>query len=331
MRRLGLCVVSLVALCAPGVAHAARWRPPQRLTWYWQLQGPVRRTAPVAAFDIDGFDNSAAAVAALHRRGKRVICYIDAGTWENWRPDAGLFPRSVLGRGDGWPGERWLDIRQRSIIEPIMRARFAMCARKKFDAVEPDNIDGYENDTGFHITARQQLIYDEWIATAVHRLGLAVFQKNDSDQVRTLEPYFDGVLDEQCNQYRECSSFAPYLKAGKPVLNAEYQASLYPGFCASDGRAGIMGALYDLALDGRVYRPCWGRGGGGGSVALVAAGRWRWWRLRGSSPAEVACGVWRSAKRHLRGNAPRRTSTQVSAELTVRQLTKSRATNRLRG
>jgi hypothetical protein len=41
------------------------------------------------------------------------------------------------------------------------------------------------------------------------------------------------------------------------VLNAEYRRSLYPGFCSADERLGIMGALYDLALDGRLYRPCW--------------------------------------------------------------------------
>ena len=41
-----------------------------------------------------------------------------------------------------------------------MRARFAMCARKGFDAVEPDNMDGFENPTGFHISAAQQLSYD---------------------------------------------------------------------------------------------------------------------------------------------------------------------------
>ncbi len=46
------------------------------------------------------------------------------------------------------------------------------------------------------------------------------------------------------------------MAAGKPVLNAEYQASSYPGFCSADQSAGIMGALYALALDGSVYRPC---------------------------------------------------------------------------
>jgi hypothetical protein len=143
------------------------------------------------------------------------------------------------------------------VLEPIMTARFRICARKRFDAVEPDNMDGFENDTGFHITARQQLRYDQWVAGEVHSLGMAVLEKNDPEQARALEPFFDGVLDEQCNQYQECGSFEPYLRAGKPVLNAEYQRSLYPGFCRADEHAGIMGALYGLALDGRVYRPCW--------------------------------------------------------------------------
>ncbi len=86
---------------------------------------------------------------------------------------------------------------------------------------------------------------------------MAVFQKNDPDQAGTLAPHFDGALDEQCNEYSECSSFRPYLSAGKPVLNAEYQASLYPGFCSADNAAGIMGALYSLNLDGSTYQPCW--------------------------------------------------------------------------
>ena len=86
---------------------------------------------------------------------------------------------------------------------------------------------------------------------------MAVFQKNDPDQASTLAPHFDGALDEQCNEYSECSSFRPYLSAGKPVLNAEYQASLYPGFCSADNAAGIMGALYSLNLDGSTYQPCW--------------------------------------------------------------------------
>ena len=254
----GVCITvgAALAFAAP-YRSSAHWIPPPHPTWYWQLQGAINNSEPASVYDVDGFETSAAEVARLHALGKHVVCYIDVGTWENFRPDKAKFPRSVLGKPNGWPGERWLDVRRLSVLEPIMSARFRICARKHFDAVEPDNIDGYENDTGFPITARQQLRYDEWVANEVHSLGLAVLQKNDPEQARALEPYFDGVLDEQCNQYQECSSFKPYLTVGKPVLNAEYRRSLYPGFCSADERLGIMGALYDLALDGRLYRPCW--------------------------------------------------------------------------
>jgi hypothetical protein len=216
----------------------------------------VSKGVPVAAYDIDGFESTAVQVASLHAEGKHAICYIDVGTAENWRPDYSSFPASVLGNSNGWPGERWLDIRQLSVLEPIMTARFAMCQRKGFDAVEPDNMDGYENNTGFPLTAGEQLTYDEWVANEVHALGMAVLQKNDGEQVAQLQPYFDGALVEQCNQYHECASFDPYLRAGKPVLNAEYSLTTSQ-FCAADNSAGIMGARYSLELNGGRFEPCW--------------------------------------------------------------------------
>lgn len=241
---------------ASPAASPAHWRPPAHLTWYWQLQGRIDNSMAAATYDVDGFDTSPREVARLHAEGKHAVCYIDVGTWENWRPDAGEFPRSVLGKPNGWPGERWLDIR-RPVVRRIMAHRFrAECRRKHFDAIEPDNIDGYQNHTGFPLTAREQLSYDEWAAKQAHSLGLAIFQKNDTDQAAQLEPHFDGVLDEQCNQYHECAAFQPYLAAGKPVLNAEYRLTT-GRFCAHDRALGIMGARYNLALNGRRYRPCW--------------------------------------------------------------------------
>ena len=251
----------LASLCAaawatPAQAKTSWWHPPQQLTWYWQLQGDVDNEVPVAAYDIDGFENGAEEVASLHAQGKRVICYVDVGTAEDWRPDYSEFPAAVLGRSNGWPGERWLDIRQLGVLEPIMTARFQMCREKGFDAVEPDNIEGYANKTGFPLTAQQQLSYDEWVAEAVHSLGMAVLQKNDGEQTPQLLPYFDGALSEQCNQYRECELFYPYLQEGKPVLNAEYRRRRKK-FCAADEAVGIMGARFNLELNGKRYEPCW--------------------------------------------------------------------------
>ena len=210
----------------------------------------------VQVSDFDAVDTSAVTVARFHRAGQHLICYIDAGTWESFRPDAGRFPVRLLGLSNGWPGERWLDIRALGTLQPIISSRLSTCAGKGFDAVEFDNIDGYSNHTGFPLTAAEQLRYDDWLAAAAHARGLAAFQKNDPEQARALEPRFDGVLDEQCNQYQECGAFSVYTRAGKPVLDAEYRASSFPGFCAADRRAGIMGALFGLALDGRRFSPC---------------------------------------------------------------------------
>jgi hypothetical protein len=263
-RTTGFAAVLLAALVAlsicAGVAGTAQaagswWLPPEHLSWYWQLQGNINNSEPVAAYDIDGFENNAAEVATLHAQGKHVICYIDAGTAEDFRPDYSSFPKSVLGHSNGWPGEKWLDIRQLSVIEPIMAARFQMCREKGFDAVEPDNIEAFSNKSGFPVTAAEQLTYNEWIANEVHSLGMAVLQKNDGEQTPELQSYFDGALSEECNQFDECEDFKPYLLSGRPVLNAEYKLAKKK-FCAADLADGLMGARFNLALNGRRFEPC---------------------------------------------------------------------------
>ncbi len=255
MPTLASAAVPAAAMEAPTPTAPGWWTPPQQLTWFWQLQGTVDNGKPVAAYDIDGFENEASEVAALHAQGKHVICYIDVGTAENFRPDYGEFPRSVLGRSNGWPGERWLDIRRLDVLEPIMQARFRMCREKGFDALEPDNMEAFSNKSGFPITAAQQLEYDLWIAREAHSLGMAVLQKNDGEQSAQQQPYFDGALTEQCNQYRECAEYEPYLAAGKPVLNAEY-AKQNAKFCPADVAAGMMGVRYAKSLNGKRFQPC---------------------------------------------------------------------------
>jgi hypothetical protein len=245
-----------VLLAGAGEARAQGWwTPPAHPTWYWQLDGTVNNNVRVEIYDIDGFENSAAEVAALHAQGKHVVCYIDVGTAEDFRPDFKEFPKSVLGKPNGWPGEHWLDIRQLSILEPIMTARFQMCKEKGFDAVEPDNMEGYANKSGFPLTAQEQLTYNEWVAGEVHSLGMAVFQKNDGEQTPEQQSSFDGAITEECNQFDECSDFDPYLASGRPVLNAEYKLRTSK-FCAADEAAGIMGARFNLALNGKRYEPC---------------------------------------------------------------------------
>jgi hypothetical protein len=247
-----------------GAATGKWWKPGKSTTFYWDLQNaPPDNTKNVGAYDIDGWGNSAQEVTTLHARGIKVVCYMDAGTYEPGRPDSSSIPAALKGSGvQGWPGELWLDVRPAgasyAALQAVMLARFKECQKKGFDAVEPDNLDSYQNKPGFPTTAADQLAYNEWIASSVHALGLAVFQKNDLDQVKQLEPFFDGILDEECNKYSECDTLAPYTAASKPVWDAEYKedGETTAKFCASNIKVGIVGALFALDLDGSLFEPC---------------------------------------------------------------------------
>ncbi len=200
------------------------WTPEPGTDWQWQLIGTVDTSVDVPVYDIDGFDNSAAVVSGLHEQGRKVICYISVGSFEDWRPDAGDFPEEVLGAPlDEWEGEQWLDIRALDVLEPLMAARFDMCAEKGFDAIEPDNMDAYINDSGFPLTKDDQLAYNRMIADLAHERGLSVGLKNGVDQVTELVDLFDFAVNEECAYYNECHKVAPFIEAGKAVFHVEYE------------------------------------------------------------------------------------------------------------
>jgi len=233
---------------APSAAPASIWHPKPGLTWQWQLTEPVDTTIDAAVYDIDGANNHAAVVQTLHAAGRKVICYVNAGAVESFRADAGRFPTSVIGSSNGWPGERWLDIRQLRILRAIMAARFADCASKGFDAIEADNVDGYANDTGFPLTAADQLAYNRMLASLAHSDKLAIGLKNDVDQVPGLVADFDFSVDEQCAEYDECAQLSPFIAAGKPVFHVEY--TLQPAeFCPQTTALGFSSMRKNPALD----------------------------------------------------------------------------------
>jgi hypothetical protein len=229
--------------------RGARWTPAPGISWQWQLSGALDLSVDAALYDIDLFDATAATVAALHARGRHVVCYLDAGTYEPGRPDSGAFPASVLGAAvEGWPGERWLDIRRLDVLGPILERRLDLCREKGFDGVEPDNVDAYANSSGFPLSAADQLAFNRFVASAAHARGLSVGLKNDLDQAAALEPDFDWALSEQCYEYRECDALQPFARAGKAVLIAEYE--LEPAaFCAQARAAGYSAIHKRLDLD----------------------------------------------------------------------------------
>jgi hypothetical protein len=228
--------------------------PAPGTTWQWQLTGPIDLSVDAAIYDIDGFLNSAKVVAELHRRGRKAVCYVEVGAAENFRPDYHKWPKKLLGKNNGWSGERWLDIRNPAKLKPVLAKRFDMCAAKGFDAVEPDLMDGYANDTGFPITAADQLRFNRFVARLAHDRGLSVALKNDVEQVPDLVRDFDFTVNEQCAEYGECAGLKPFIAAGKAVLHAEYD--LPPSaYCAQSRRLRLSSLRKNLNLDAAAT-PC---------------------------------------------------------------------------
>lgn len=263
---LGVLVVcGVIGASGLGLSAPRIQRPPAGLYgWDWQIgaQEPGQVSIPrgIKLIDLDGFETSAATVARLKKQGLYPVCYINAGSYEPYRPDSARYPaRLKLGVDPDWSDEAFVDVRDvfrlNSVLADVLRKRLKMCRDKGFAAVEPDNLQNDENVPGGVISARQQVDFNGWLADEAHALGLAIFQKNGPDKVmlkdrtgKQLVDKFDGILNESCHEFDECGPLAEYVKRGKPALNVEYTQKLLD--CAEAKRLGINSMFKDLYLRG---------------------------------------------------------------------------------
>jgi hypothetical protein len=254
--RAVLAALAALAVTAGGAQAARAPARPPAAPWQYQLQGTVDTSIPARVFDVDGAETPAATVRALRRSGRYTVCYFSAGTYERFRSDRGRLRSGLLGRPlEDFPGERWLDIRRISALAPVMRARMRTCARKGFQAVEPDNVDGYANRTGFPLRRADALRYTRWLARTAHRMGLAVGLKNSTELVRPLVRRFDFAVVEQCLQYDECEAYRPFVRARKPVYVVEYEGATAE-LCPRAARLGVHLIRKDVDLAARPYAAC---------------------------------------------------------------------------
>lgn len=243
----------------PPITDGSWYRPAVTATWQWQLQpdaeGNINTAYDVEVYDIDLFDVPDSVIADLHAQGRKVIAYFSAGTYEPFRSDADEFQASEIGNTlEDFADERWLDIRSENVRQ-IMLARLDYAVLRGFDGVEPDNVDGYANNSGFPLTAADQLAFNRFIANAAHERTLAVGLKNDLDQITELVAYFDFAVNEQCHEYNECDVLEPFIDAGKPVFSAEY-ANVYVNLplirnqmCADSLALGLRTLVLPVDLD----------------------------------------------------------------------------------
>ncbi len=203
---------------------AGVWQPTPGTTWQWQLNGTLDLSFDVDMYDIDLFDTPKSTIQGLQAEGRIVICYFSAGSLEPWRTDASQFPQEVIGsKMHGWD-EFWLDVSKYDRFATIMTARLDLAAEKGCDGVEPDNVDAYQNESGFPLSYQDQLNYNIFLAEEAHKRNLSIGLKNDLEQVVDLEPYFDWALNESCFQWNECHMLLPFIENNKAVFGVEYTA-----------------------------------------------------------------------------------------------------------
>jgi len=202
------------------------WQPAAGSTWQIELSGIVTDTSyPADVFDLDLFDTPQSTIDALHAAGKKVICYFSAGSFESWRPDQAAFVAADKGLAmEGWANEWWLNTKTAN-VRAIMAARIDLAAGKGCDAVDPDNVDGYNNANGVGLTSTDGADFLNFLADTAHAKGLSIGLKNAGDLVDAVLDKMQFHVNEQCIEFDECDLFKPFIAAGKPVYHIEYPAT----------------------------------------------------------------------------------------------------------
>ena len=83
-------------------------------------------------------------------------------------------------------------------------------AGKGFTGVEADNVDGYTQDSGFHLTGDDQLRFNRMLAALAHERSLTIGLKNDLDQIDDLVDEFDFAVQRELRA-------VPRVRGARPV------------------------------------------------------------------------------------------------------------------
>lgn len=103
----------------------------------------------------------------------------------------------------------------------------------------------------------------KFLSAEAKKYNMATGLKNAGDIVSSVLPYVAFSVNEQCTEYSECESFAPFIKAGKPVFHIEYPSGApkvkeadRKTICSTKGKAigtdGFSTVIKKLNLDGWV-------------------------------------------------------------------------------
>jgi endo-alpha-1,4-polygalactosaminidase (GH114 family) len=264
-------IAAVVLLVLAGLTGSAQARAPRvalpapAAVFDYQIGGAYRPEQGVRIVDRDRTDSPAP--------GYYNICYVNAfqtqpGARHWWTH---RHPNLLLRNGHGgfltdpdWPGEYVLNTStaaRRAAIARIVGRWVDGCARKGFDAIEPDNLDSWtRKGVGHRLTRADNLDLATRLARRAHGDGLAIAQKNTVEVSRAgrNRVHFDFAIAEECQVYGGCGGYRAYY--GRRVYEIEYSRSAYRAACARRGRAMSI-ILRDLDVTPRgdphyLYKHC---------------------------------------------------------------------------
>ena len=213
--------------CAPAVgplftttdAGPAIVRPGMRLQY--QLDGVLDPSVDADLFVVDLFDTTSSLVEQLHTRGRVVVAYISAGSYEPWRPDVSALPATVIGKPLArYPEESWLDVRASSVRQ-LMASRLALATDKGFDGALLVSLDGYLTESGHDLTAQDQLDYNVWLSHQAAARALVAGISSDWVDAETLASDYDFAIHLNCLADGVCAELQPYRAHGHAVFDLE--------------------------------------------------------------------------------------------------------------
>jgi hypothetical protein len=218
------------------------------MTFQYQLQGTIDTDVDAELFVVDLFNADRDVIEELHAQGRVVAAYVSAGTLEPGRPDSDEFPDSAVGEPlANYPSESWLDVRDPT-VRRLMAARLSLARDKGFDGVVGTSMAAYATDSGFPLTAADQLDYARWLAAEVRMLGMAPAMTGDYAQVDALVDSFDWAVTSRCIERGRCADLAPFIGQGKPRFDLEYDGELET-ICPEAERQQVVAILKDPGLD----------------------------------------------------------------------------------
>jgi hypothetical protein len=225
--------------------------PLESSRWLARLDGAVDVAQDADFFYLDAEQQEADTLATLRAQGRHYLCYLSAGSYEDFRDDAAEFPVSAIGNPlADFPRERWVDVRDPT-VRRLMAARIERLAQLGCDGVPPSSLAVHAADTGFELTRDDALDYARWVAERIHGAGMSAGLSGPAELTSELWPSFDFGLAVGCVASTACAELEVLRRAGKPVLYVEIgDARSAPALCTAAKSLGFDAIVTDAGFSG---------------------------------------------------------------------------------